>query len=103
MGVPMVGNKTPVLRPNKNLRCLLSLIIKNKIKINVLKFFFTSENGYYGPVWLGNNQSDTINPKGIGSRSGKVYGVAVNVQGRNGIESTVALLCRDKMYVPVCL
>ena len=44
---------------------------------------------------LGNNQSDSIDPTGIGGRSGKVYGTAVNVEREGMTPATVAVICRD--------
>ena len=45
---------------------------------------------------LGKNVSDKVDPSGIGSRSGKTYGTAVNVERDGRISATVAVICRDK-------
>ena len=60
-------------------------------------------NEYYGPKMLGvtysNQNDDFIKNVEIGSRSGMVYGEAVNVEIENQSAQTVAILCRDKLWV----
>ena len=51
----------------------------------------------HGPSMLGINKSDTLDPNGSTSESGKIYGVAVNVERETKTPLTVAILCRDKM------
>ena len=51
---------------------------------------------YHGPLMLGINRSDILDPSSSESGSDKIYGVAVNVERETKTPLTVAILCRDK-------
>ena len=58
-------------------------------------------HAYYGPKMLGvtysNQNDDYIKNVEIGSRSGMVYGQALNVKIGNHSPQTIAILCKDKL------